>query len=1144
MAVQFILGRSGTGKTTYCLQAIAQALGEDSTQPLILLVPEQATYQAERAILSDPRLAGYHRLQIISFNRLQFFLADKNAAKPRISNIGRQMMVHQILRECREQLQVFRSSALLPGFAREMAGTIRELHRYAKTPDDLAALEAHLQNEESHPLAVLKFADISRVFRGYVEALGDRFIDPDVQALQACQAIPGAAFLRGARLWVDGFAGFTGAELALLLELLKIADEAQIALCLDPDKVVDGAPSDADAQPDDFFTPTSGTYHELLELIQQAQIRVLEPRVLKKVMRFRKGGPLAQIEKNLFRSAPPRAKAGDVVQLVAAPSLRDEVRFVAGRIHDLVRQNGYRYRDIAVVASDLGRYENYVRAYFDDYEIPFFLDQRRPLNRHPVVELITAALQTVTGGFAHADVFAYLKTDLIPIEPGEVEALENYCLAFGVDGRDWCRSKPWRFKDAANQDFDERSINRIRNRVATPLLTLRETLCPDGAVEHAVTAQDFTRVTWGLLETLQVRRQVGEWIDRASQQGDQPSADAHRQLFEKLVDIFDEMGTIFDRKTVTARDYLAMLNLAFSQMTLAFIPPRLDQVLVGSIERSRHPNLKAVFLIGATQKQFPIPVPTSGILTDADREMAESVGFHLAPATIQSLAERQYLAYIAFTRPSEHLCLSYPAVDEKGGLVVRSHFVDELASLFTDLTEEPLADRQRPLAQVHTQPELAKWLCTRLGRDAFAPLEGDVDLASLLKAMQADGGYSRTSEKVLAALDYDNNAALQADVVARLFVDGLKGSTTQLSTFAACPYKHFARYVLKLQVRSEFKLQPLDLGSFYHEILDALHKRLAADGQSFATVDEDALIPLTREQIATYAAENSFISQFVSRSSHNAFIISNASDLLIDCVREIARMTRAGCFRPILSEVGFGQVGTAEQDLGAFELVLPHGETLTLRGKIDRIDVAEIEGERVALVFDYKRTKASATFNWSRFYHGLDVQLPLYLLAISEAAHQYADRVAGAFYMPIECSPETGVVRELANTSENFARRAVGLLDGSYAQHLDPGGGPRSSPYYNFGISKDGEPYGRYATSATLKPNDFHRLLEFTRARIIALASDITGGYISVHPYRLGTQAACTSCDYRTVCRFDWQINDYHFLEPRGKSDVIAAPGE
>jgi len=86
MAVQFILGRSGTGKTSRCIGAIVEALREDSGQPLIFLVPEQATYQAERAILSYERVAGFHRLHVLSFDRLQFLLLGKSIARPSLSH--------------------------------------------------------------------------------------------------------------------------------------------------------------------------------------------------------------------------------------------------------------------------------------------------------------------------------------------------------------------------------------------------------------------------------------------------------------------------------------------------------------------------------------------------------------------------------------------------------------------------------------------------------------------------------------------------------------------------------------------------------------------------------------------------------------------------------------------------------------------------------------------------------------------------------------------------------------------------------------------------------------------------------------------------------------------------------------------------
>ena len=237
MAVQFILGRSGTGKTSYCIKTIVNALGEPGEQRLILLVPEQASYQAERAILADKRIAGYHRLNVLSFDRLQFLLLGKNTARPALTRIGQQMIVQRVLRDKSGELKVFGSSASLPGLGRQIARTISELHNYAKTPEDITQLLKQLEKDEHNNLTALKFADIGLILREYSKAIEGRFTDPDIQLAEVCRAVAKADFVKGAKLWVDGFAGFTASELEILAELLKVVADAQIAFCLDPSKV-------------------------------------------------------------------------------------------------------------------------------------------------------------------------------------------------------------------------------------------------------------------------------------------------------------------------------------------------------------------------------------------------------------------------------------------------------------------------------------------------------------------------------------------------------------------------------------------------------------------------------------------------------------------------------------------------------------------------------------------------------------------------------------------------------------------------------------------------------------------------------------------------------------------------------------------
>ncbi len=298
------------------------------------------------------------------------------------------------------------------------------------------------------------------------------------------------------------------------------------------------------------------------------------------------------------------------------------------------------------------------------------------------------------------------------------------------------------------------------------------------------------------------------------------------------------------------------------------------------------------------------------------------------------------------------MCISYPCVDEKGSPIMRSHFIDELQSLFEDVAEEYVADDLLKLSEVQNTSELAELLCSRLGRDAVGSdavrrssspcpdghTTNDGGLAALLGTMHADGEYKPLAERVVSALSYENRAALAPDVAKQLFGHYLRASATRLATFAACPYKHFVKYVLDLQPRREFKLEPLDLGLFYHGVLDSLHKRLTDEKVNWADIENDRLVQVLREQIAELAGKDVFLAQFVRRSAHNAFIIESAGRVLEECTLGLCQMVRAGSFRPLLSEVELRASQVQEVGrLGRFELPLPDGRVLSLDGKIDRL---------------------------------------------------------------------------------------------------------------------------------------------------------------------------------------------------------------
>jgi ATP-dependent helicase/nuclease subunit B len=1121
MSVRFILGRSGSGKTRYCIDSIASRLRDgSSSQNLVLLVPEQATYQAERAILLNNDIPGFHNLKILSFDRLGFWLDGKSSAGAELSKIARQMVIDRLLRANKDKLKIFEKAADLPGTAAKLAGIITELHECDVSLEDMHQLNDRLSKDQPNSITTLKYSDISIIFQKYLEFIQDNennFINPDARLSNACSKVADADFLKNAVIWVDGFASFTAQQQQLLAQILKVSLEAEIALCLDPSKINISKPTVDSLNPASLFSTTEFTYCELFQMSKKCGLNISAPICLDKAHRFDNSPDLRILESSLFDVRKSKAvKSTGSISITTSADPRGEVQCVADQIHKLVRDDDFKFKDIAVIVSDMSVYQHYIEAAFSDYGISHFIDRTRSLAAHPVVELLSSALRAALEGFSSLEIFAYLKTGLTSIAPSDIDLLENYCLAYGIDGCDWISNAKWDFADKNDSSFDPEHIEQLRQKAIAPLVKLKDALSGQNN-DKLITASEFVCALWEILDSLDVKKRLSELA------GPNPDDEhEHFQFYEKMINLLDEIVEVFALDAIPAEDFSFMLSNAFSRLVLKSIPPKLDQVLVGSIERSRHPDLKAVFLLGTTQKQFPSAISFDSILTDQDRTLADEYDFELKGKLSQQLAERQYLAYIAFTRPSEKLFISYPRTVD-GKEVVKSSFLNDLISLFTDLTEIA-ADTRTNIGDVCTQSQLEDIVCASGGKDTTLTDSEKQAFLGLIDSLRNTDAFSESGQKIKYAVEYENTAKLDAKQLAstdRL----LTCSAGRLSSFAACPFQHFAKYTLGLKKRKLFTFASVDIGSFYHAALDGLSKKLKALGKDLATVEQEELLKLLHDQIKELVKTDIFYSNFISKALHNKYIIFAAEDVLAESVLAYSKMSKAGHFRQKISEHRFGW-----QNKHQYQLDLSGKGKLNLRGIIDRVDTADINGKSRALVFDYKTKPKS--FSWQELFHGLNMQLAIYLLVLSNAkiGGQKIGDLAGAFYLPIDAG--------IKDDGEKFGHKAKGFFNAQFVEHLDTTAGTGSNQYYNFYVSKDG-PYGRYLNSGILKQEKFKALLDFTKKRITSFAEQILDGVVDITPYRLGKKSPCGYCDYRAVCRFDRQINTYNTLPTLNKQQIL-----
>ncbi len=1120
MALRLILGRAGTGKTTRMLGEIVDRLRQDPAgSPLIYLVPEQATFQAEYALATTPGLGGTIRAQVLSFGRLAYRLLQEvgGAAKMPVDDLGKQMVLRMLLEKHRDQLQVFHRSALQPGFAEQLARMISECKWYGLSWEELE------QKDWGAGTLAQKLHDLRLIMQAYDEYVADRYYDTDDMLTRVADMIADSSYLREAEVWVDGFSGFTKQEYAILEQLMRHTKQVTVALCLDP--------SERDEPLDELslFYPTLKTFRRLREMAQEAGVPVEEPVALQEPHRFGRSPWLGRLERHYFGwskrpAAPPPARSGEV-KLVTAANRRAEVQAVALRMLELVKEEGYRWRDMAVLLRDLTPYADEISGVFSEYGIPFFLDQKRTVLHHPLVELIRSALEVITTRWRYEAVFRCLKTDLLLPEAdlptrvarAEVDLLENYVLAYGINGSDWADEKPWQYHHRAEQAYDE--IDRIRRRYSGPLLAFERQMRQAAAKDvRAMTAELYR-----FLCDLRVPQTLERWQREAEESGKLETAREHGQIWSGLIRLFDQVVEVMGAERISLLVYARILDSGLESIRLGLVPPALDQVVVGSMERSRQPDVKAVFVLGANDGVIPLRPAEGGILDEAERERLAEMGVELAPTAKQRLMAEAYVLYQALTRPSEYLWISCPLADEEGKALLPSPVFERVKDMLPGVSVWFFAN------QPTGRPEEDRFL---LGR----PKQVFVHLITLLRQMKkgtplppfwwdvydwfvrrADQfGHERA---LLKGLVHTNRARrLPQSTSLALYGQELRMSVSRLERFQACPFSHFASHGLRLAERPLYKLERFDVGELFHASLKEAVERMNREGIDWASLTEadsmrlagdvvDELVPATRASILSRTARYRFLTGKLKRAVGRA----------ISVLGEHARRSR---FAPVGLEIAFGPGG----ELPGLTLELDSGVTVHLLGRIDRVDQSVQDGRRFLRVIDYKSgAKALAL---SDVWNGLNLQLLVYLDVVVTHAKTWLGEnaeVGGVFYYQV-ADPLITAKRML--TAEEVAKeraaklkmKGLMLADTDLARLMDQQVESGSSDLLPFGLKKDGT-FTAYSSVATAE--QFAALQAFVRHSVKQISTRLGEGENAISPYAQGTALACQTCAFSPVCQFD-----------------------
>lgn len=1206
MAVRFIIGRAGSGKTHYCISAVKERLRQDPINGprLILLVPEQASLQMERAILSPPggsdtsekpstptagpgsrkrvpasplrvedspgeHILGAHRAEVLSFQRLAFRVLDGLGGAPRraLTESARAMVLRHLVAQRSDDLEYYgraakagASGGRFGGFVERLSATIAELIQEAVDPEEFAAAPAPGAPGGEDPALRAKLHDLQLIYQAYLEYLGTDRLDPSQHLQAARDALPQCRWLDQAQVWVDGFASLSGQEALTLVALAEQCHHVDVTIMMDPSLSRDStSPTSSTRAAGRLFSKIRRHYQNLCDRFVKAGLVLEDPLVLDPQARRRARTSAApgRLERSLFMPSDAcgtdAAALSESVELLSLPSRRIEVDYAVSRVCRWVQDAGtrYRYRDIAIIVRDLEPYHDLISEALAAYGVPFFIDRRRPVAHHPLVELLRAGATMAAEAMSLESVRLALKTGLVSISMEAADELENYLLAHGIAGWDAWHGTDWPFRSRTSFAEPEHEPEALEAEILSRINKARRNLLQDldPWLTFASRGEEHCGANWAaalldLLDRIGAGQALKRWADDAEADGDLDQAEEHRQVWRETMSFLDDLAFAFADFRLTIRELTDVLEAGLSGMTLGLVPPMVDQVLVGSIERSRHPDIKAAVILGFNDGVFPKPLIEDSILNDDDRVMLNEAGVGVRSASRERVTDEALLVYVALTRASETTVVTYATADNDGKSLRPSPYLEALLAACPGLSPTAIGDpgRLRETWDVLSARDLTERLAMEF-RIRPARDRDDRSLRerwnTLYDAVRGGLLEDNASRRAMAALNMRRAARVSPLTVERLYRGPLRTSVSELETYAACPFQHFARYVLRLRQREEATLEPVDVGQVHHAILEDFVGTVAARRQGFEQLSEGELLDRLGEscaRVATRLPEGGVLSD-----ARNAYRLRRSASELARVIQAQRRRSQSGTVRPRATELPFGFQRPGS--LPALTLSTPAGRQVFLRGYIDRVDLLELSDELLGIVIDYKQTREKR-LSAGDVYHGLSLQLLAYMLVLGEVGETLTGRPVrpiGALYVSLASQYHSVEHPDLVSARDEALSgtyRPRGLLLAETFEALDRSSDTGWSSSYNLYRNKDGS-IGHIDQSDAADSASFQALLDHTRVKLGRLADGILDGDVAVNPYRLGTFSPCSWCTMSSVCRFEMGISEVRFLASLKRSELF-----
>lgn len=1079
-----VQGRSGTGKTAY-VQNILADLAKSGDEKLLYIIPEQSSFESETAFLKLLGAGLCRNVNVMSFTRLYDMVTrstGKISGTP-IDDGVRKIMMSLALEDCVDKLDIYRRQALKPQLTELMLNAVKEFKMCGISSDDLrdkSRLTAGTDLSEK----LTETALITDVYNAYISK---SYIDPLDNNARLEKRLGEVRFFDGYTVAVDGFSGFTAQEQKILDLIMEQCKDFYITLCMDSSKE------------DELFFTVNRTRKRILRSAQRMSLKAASPVVLSQNYRITTDG-LKAVEKGIYRiGTTPFEQPVKDVTVGAAQDIFEECDYIAEQIKRLTLSGQYRYRDIAVVCRSSEKYRGILDAVFDSHGISYFMSKPQAIDVKPIILLVLSALEYALTPSDSEKLFAIAKSGLTELSDYEIAELENYAYIWGLNGKSFAdefKLNPNGYGENMTEEDKSKlaSLNGSREKLITPLLNFIDSVAETKAA-------DISEALYRLLLEYNVPNILK---NNASVNGYEIYSDEEARLWDMLTDMLNKMVMSLGDRTVSLKRYYELFKMMVRSYDISDIPQTLDQVIIGTADSIRLSSPKAVFVIGAIDGEFPHNPVAGGIFNDAERRSLISLDLPVYDAVAELFLQEKYLVYSAVSAPSEHLYVTYYNSDLSGSPVRKSSIVSEIEKLLPNVKTDI----------VYTMNYIDRIYSEKTAFERYAALyrQNGAENKALSRYFDGKPEYKTKLEAMKRAADDSSFALTDGDISTALFGKEKRLSASQIENFYMCRFQYFCTYGLKLKERKAAKLDAVEFGSLTHYLLEHILKFYKENG--YTRLSDEELEKLLEDLLKKYIAE--YLGGEKDKSERFMYLyyrLKNSTNGLINHLTDELEQSE---FKPVDFEL---TVGDAENGIGAYILKDDSGNEVTVRGKIDRVDLMKKEKAEYIRIIDYKT--GAKEFKISDVLYGLNMQMLIYMSAIlKNGDKRYGDNIhpAGILYMPSTVAsvnvPPSADEKDIQKEHDKKLRMNGLVLDEPHIiQGMEE---DKAGRYIPVAYDKKGglksESKNSVITAAQL-----NMIFDKADRKIIEMSNSLNKGDIAAIP-AVGTYDACKWCIYKPIC--------------------------